>query len=164
MATGFYIDIVLLCVLAVVLVYAFRLSRQFSHIQDDQKQLETLIIQLNKASERAENAVQAMRESAVESGELLQEKINVSRTLIDELEIMIEAGDSLAGRLQVLAERSRKAAQEGEATPAGPARKPAKPAPAAKKEKTALAEDAPELQGKSRAERELIEALRTRQE
>lgn len=143
---GLILNIVVLAALAATLVYAHRLSKQFTDMQADRKAFEQLITSLNLASARAEAATQALKEAATQGGDQLQDKINKARALSDELEIMVQAGDNLAHRLQGLAEQGRKAnAPMPDALPAADDAAPAK-------------------QPRSRAERELLEALKAKQQ
>jgi len=128
-------DIVILAALGVTIRYALRLSQQFTQMQADKKAFDTLIQALNLAASRAEAAIQALKEAATGTGDKLQEKINAARALSDELEIMVQAGDNLAERLNTLAEKSRKAA----------------------------APDPEPVQPRSRAEKELLEAIKAKQ-
>lgn len=143
-ATGVLFDVLILAALGATIFRAMKLSRQFEQMQADRKAFESLITALNLASSRAEAAIQGLKGATVEGGERLQEKINKARALSEELEIMVQAGDSLAERLQVLAEKSRKAATaEAEA-----------PAPSGGVK--------PALEPRSRAEKELLDALKSR--
>ena len=141
-----FIDVVLLILLCVTLFFAIRLSRQFADIRRDQDKLSELVMNLNTASERAEKAVKSMRKNALETSEKLQGDIIKAQGLSDELDIMIEAGNSLAERLQKIAEKSRKAAQGNDTK---------KPKAANKKSSSKKKKDP-----RSRAEKELIEALK----
>jgi prophage DNA circulation protein len=142
---GLIFDVLILAALVVTIRQAFRLNRDFAAMQADRKAFENLIAALNIAAARAESAIKTLKDTAVESGDLLQDKINTARTLTQELDIMIQAGDSLANRLSGAAEQSRRT--HGTASKA-PASAPS-PSPAA----------AP----LSRAEKELLEALQARQ-
>lgn len=150
---GMIMDVLVLLALGVTIGYAFRLSRQLNNLKADRTQIEALIAGLSTAVSRAETAIKNMRQTALESGDGLQKQINVARELFDELQLMTEAGHSLADRLQVLAERGRKAVS-GDSV--------AKPAPAPKKPDEAKAAPAG-AQPKSRAEKELLEALQARE-
>lgn len=137
------LDIAVLAALGVTIFHALRLSRQFQQMQADRKAFETLIAALNVASSRAEAAIQSLKATSLESGDKLQDKINRARGLADEMEIIIQAGDSLAGRLESLAEKSRKASAT-----------------------TAPAAPEPEKQGaqpRSRAEKDLLDAIKAKQ-
>ena len=140
---GLFFNIVILAALGVTIFYCLRLSAQFNQMRADRKAFDDLIKALNFASARAEASILAFKETAVGNGDILQEKINKSRAMADELEIMIQAGDSLADRLQSLAEKTRKATTE---------------APAAAETKSA------ELQPRTRAEKELLEAVKAKQQ
>lgn len=134
-----FFDIAVLAALGAVIYFSLRLSRQFNDLKADRKAFEQLIQALNVAASRAEGAVKHLKDAAKESVEILQERTNGARAMADELEIMIQAGDNLAERLKNAAT--------------------ARPAAAARDE------DAPPKPGepRSRAERELIEALKAKQ-
>ena len=142
---GLSFDVVLLGAFGVTVYYCVRLSRQFDQMQADRKAFDALIQSLNTASSRAEGAIHAFKDIAANSGSSLQEKINKVRGLSDELEIMIQAGDNLANRLQVIAEKSRRATIPDTDRPAAADIITDEPPP------------------KSRAEKELLEALRAKQ-
>ena len=133
---GLFFDLVMLAALGVTIRYARHLSVYFEKMQEDRKAFEQMIAALNIASARAESAVKNLKEAAGSGGDAVQEKINKARELAGELEIMIEAGDSLATRLENAATgKTKAAAVETTETP------------------TRM----------SRAEKELMDALKTRQ-
>lgn len=144
-SVGLIFDILILAALLVTIRQAWRLSREFAQMQADRKAFENLISALNVAASRAESAIKSLKETAVETGDNLQERINKGRALADELDIMIQAGDSMANRLGLAAEQKNKP----------PAVKPA-----------AAAAPAPAATGQplSRAEKELLDALKARQQ
>ncbi len=137
-----FFDIALLTALGVTVFYCFRLSRQFTQMRADRKAFEILIQSLNIASAKADASIKSFRETAVGSGDSLQEKINRSRALSDELEIMIQAGDDLANRLQSLAEKSRKVVTN----------------------KNSIEASKLDIQPRTRAEKDLLEVIRTKQQ
>jgi hypothetical protein len=139
---GLVFDLLILAALVVTIRQALRLNRDFARMQADRQAFETLITSLNIAASRAESAIKSLKEAAIEGGDTLQDKINKGRDLAHELDIMIQAADSLATRLSTAAE-GRHAATPRSAPVAAPA--PAAAAPL------------------SRAEKELLEALKARQ-
>ena len=141
---GLFFDVVIIAALGVTIFHCLRLSRQFNQMQADRKAFEGLIQSLNVAIAKAEAAIRSIKDAAVGSGEVLQEKIGRARALSDELEIIIQAGDSLADRLNVLAQKGRQA-NAGESG------------------QSLAAEDAAEIQPRTRAEKELLEAIRAKQ-
>jgi hypothetical protein len=164
-----FLDITILAALAVTIFHAQRLSRQFNRMQADRAAFEQLIAALNAAAARAEAAIAAFKETAGESGDRLQERINAARALSDELEIMVQAGDSLAERLQGLAEKGGQ--QAGAARPHfgrmedfseedGDGQDDAL-TPAAR---SGDDKQRPAMQPRTRAEKELLEALKAKQQ
>jgi len=146
--TGLIFDIAILAALAATIFYARRLSKQFNAMQADRKAFEQLIANLNIASSRAEAATKALKEAAQQGGDQLQDRINKARELSDELEIMVQAGDNLAERLQELAEGSRKNSSPRAAESAEPETPP----------------PGNDAQPRTRAEKELLEALKAKQQ
>ena len=149
--TGMIFDFILLAALGVVIYRAWQLSRQFAEMQANREAFEKLIQALNIATARAEGAIMGLRDAATESADDVQSKINAARALSDELEIMVQAGDSLAERLQDLAAKSH----SKPATP--PATTPPAETPVASDTKPAA------TQPRTKAEKELLEAVKARQ-
>lgn len=143
---GYLIDIVIMTALAVTIYHARRLSKQFEATQADRRAFEQLIQSLNLAASRAEAAIRTLKEAATESGDALQERVNKARAMSDELEIMVQAGDTLAERLSALAEKSGKSH----------APQPHEPAAV-----SSAAKNAP--QPRSKAEKDLLDALKAKQ-
>ncbi|MDE2337336.1 MAG: hypothetical protein KGL10_08485 [Alphaproteobacteria bacterium] len=161
-AAGLTFNILILAGLGVTIFYCFRLSRQFERMRADRKAFELLIQSLNTAADRAGASIAAFREMAGGNGDILQERINKSRAMADELEIMIQAGDSLAGRLEKLAEDSGRAAAEKSGGAAGADEE----TPEARPQKTPAAEPKknPAAEPRTRAEKELLEAVKAKQQ
>lgn len=170
------LDVVILGVLAATILYARRLSRQFAEMKADRKIFEKLIEAINSAASRADIATRNLREAAQQGGDALQDKINAARSLADELEIVIEAGDNLAGRLEGLARRNPSApaaaSKSARAAATISPRDAASISPREFAETLFSRDDAPEKplrghapgQPRSRAEKELLEALRAKQQ
>lgn len=145
---GLIFDVVILAALGATIMYARRLSEQFNKMQADKQAFEQLIAALNLASSRAEGAIKALKDAVMAGGDQLQDKVNKARALSDELEIMIQAGDNLAERLSGAAENSRK-----------------KPQPPALTSRADMVEDDDATpQPRTRAEKELLEALKAKQQ
>ena len=145
---GLILDIIILCVLAATIIHARRLSRQFAEMQQGRKTFEKLIEAINQAASRADIATKSLREAAQQGGDRLQEKINTARGLADELEIIVQAGDSLAARLEGLA---RKTAA------------PREPVPPRNENQPERIPDS-RAEPRTRAEKELLDALRAKRQ
>jgi len=137
---GLLLDILLLGALGAAIYRAWVLSRQFEQVKADRAAFEQLISALNIAAGRAEEAIDGLRTATTDAGDRLQSKVNAARALEGELEIILQAGDSLAERLQTAAEKSRSAAPVAEV----PAAKTPEP--------------------RTRAEKELRDAMRAKQD
>jgi len=101
-------DIAIFAALSVVIFYCIRLSRQFTHMSEDKKAFDNLIKSMNIASSRVESAIKSLKEAVSVEGTLLQDKINKGKGLTEELEIIIQAGDSLANRIEELSSENSK--------------------------------------------------------
>ncbi|MCD8570268.1 MAG: DUF6468 domain-containing protein [Alphaproteobacteria bacterium] len=101
-------DVIVLAALAVTIYYAVRLSRSLSVFRQYRHEFSNVLAQLSKNIDQANAAILGMKEASRSSGEHLQELIDQARLLTDELNLINQAGDSLAGRLENLAEKNRK--------------------------------------------------------
>lgn len=97
--TDLFINAVMMCAIAATIYHARKLSRQFEETQANRKAFEQLIQALNLAASRAEAAVRTLREAATVSGDELQETVNKAHSVAHELEIIVQAADNVAERL-----------------------------------------------------------------
>ena len=108
---SFIIDIVVLVFLIITMYYAIRLSKSLKNFRIQRKELKGLIRQLSDNIDEAQNAMEGMKVMAQHSGQDLQKSVNDARAMIDELQLMTQSGDSLAQRLEGLAEKARETNQ-----------------------------------------------------
>jgi hypothetical protein len=94
------LDVLIVVLLVATIGYAVTLNRQLSRLRDSRAELEELVRGFAEATERAEAGVQGMRRMAGESGEKLQKTVDRAQAIRDELQFMTEAADSLAARLE----------------------------------------------------------------
>lgn len=154
-------DGAVIVLLVAVIFFASRLSLYLREFRASRKDMDKLIRDLSASVEKAESAMAGLREATRDSGRDLQSMINEAKALTDELQLMSEAGNNMARRLETVAEKS------GRNTPAGvPGRKEASfairdpefdPAGGDDMDDDLFEEETSGLQ--SRAERELFEAL-----
>lgn len=104
---GTIIDLVILGLLCATIFYALRLSGQLKILKQSKGELEQLVSNLAINITRAQEAIQEMHEVSDQSGEQLHSLIKQGRGLSDELQLITEAGDSLARRLENLAVGNR---------------------------------------------------------
>lgn len=185
-------DVAVLTGLAATLYYAMRLSKSLDGFRKYRQEFGALIGDLSRNIDKAQQAIQAMRSASTESGGNLQEVIDEARLLADELQLINQASNSLATRLETLAQKNSAAARQYDApyqpradipdAPAAPqesdyfsavprAEKPALKAGRGAGQSFAIQDrdydetgDAADPAGfESRAERELFEALQKNQ-
>ncbi len=106
------LDVLLLAGLGTMIFYCFKLSKSLDTFRQGREEFGRMVQELSENIIKAEGAIAGLKDTALSSGEDLQRVIDRSKGLIDELEIMNDAGDSLAERLEKLAEKNRIAAQE----------------------------------------------------
>jgi hypothetical protein len=169
---GIVLDILIIGLLGATIYSAYILNKRLDMIRKGRAELEALVRGFADATQRAEAGVTTMKRLANDTGEQLLKQIDRARALRDELQIMIETGDSLCSRLESAATRApQAAARPAQAAP--PAGAPAPAAAATAKGKTgavaarpgqpAASEDdkaaAPVVDTLSRAERELLQVI-----
>ena len=113
------LDGLILVFLGLTVFFAGRLSLHLKQFRSTRKELEGLLASLSSSIVRAEGAITGMKETAQESGRDLQDRIDEARKVLDELQLIEEAGNSLAARLETLAERSGRASRSSSPSPSG---------------------------------------------
>ncbi|HEY8963954.1 MAG TPA: DUF6468 domain-containing protein [Alphaproteobacteria bacterium] len=96
------LDVVILVLLGLTIVYAARLSLQLRRLRDSKSDLDKIVKDLIKNIDRADRSIQALKDEAKTTGTDLQRAIGNAVSLADELQLMTESGDRLAGRLEKL--------------------------------------------------------------
>src|SRR5438105_3674100 len=94
------LDVAVIVLLAAVLFFAIRLQKQLSEFRAGRQDFAALVGDLGRSVTKAEKAIEGLRDTARASGRDLQAQIDAARALSDELQIITEAGDNLAGRLE----------------------------------------------------------------
>lgn len=105
------IDITMLCLLAVTIFYAVRLSQGLDVFRRGKADMERLLRDLNIQTLRAQEAITTLEKAAGDAGDDLRQTVAKARGLSDELQLMSEAGNSLAERLESIATRNRTIAE-----------------------------------------------------
>lgn len=101
------LDGLILVFLCVTIFYAARLSLFMKSFREGRSDMQRLIRDLSATIDKAEMSVAVMKDNAGEAEGGLREIINQAKFLSDELRFMNETGDSLADRLEKLADRNR---------------------------------------------------------
>ncbi len=140
------LDILMIGLLAGTMVYAFILNRNLVRLRSVKAEFEVVVQKLVASINHAETGLRDMKLGAQEIGNLLEEQVAHARGLSQELQFMIESGDSLANRLSRSADSGVPAEAPKQQVPAGlfAGKKPA---------------EIPPGKTKSRAETQLMEDL-----
>lgn len=107
MSLALFMDIAVLAFLAATVLMGFNLSMSLRNFRESRFEMEGLLNRLTSHIDRAENAIAGLQNATKNSGVQLQGVVNDSKFLTDELKFMNEAGNSLADRLEKLAEKNR---------------------------------------------------------
>ncbi len=101
------LDGLILVFLCVTIFYAARLSLFMKSFREGRSDMQRLIHDLSLTIDKAEASVATMKDNASGAETGLRDIINQAKFLSDELRFMNETGDSLADRLEKLADRNR---------------------------------------------------------
>lgn len=100
MMLGSVIEIVVAALLVATCGYCFVLSRRLRTLRQGQAELLTLIEKFDQASRRAERNLAVMQKSGLTASRDLDAAAARAHALIDELSVMVNAGDHIAGRIE----------------------------------------------------------------
>ncbi len=167
---GLILDAILIGVVGAGIWQAIRLIRQLQGLHASRIEMEKFVRDFNSAVIRAEKGVDGLRNAARESGDDLEKLVEKANMVRDELTFIVESADSVAERLTNNASKAMRG--DAPSVPSQhpkevrPAAKPAaKPAAAAqplkpRREPTPVFSASSERASISRAEQELIQALK----
>lgn len=99
---GFGLDCLIIVLLGATIFYAFKLSRHLKNFRESRSSFDQVILDLDQRIVKAERAIVGLRMAAEESGADLQDQITKASSLADELLLMTESADRVAGRLEEL--------------------------------------------------------------
>src|SRR3982751_6032942 len=99
------LDVIVIALLGAVLFFAIRLQKQLHEFRQGRDEFGRMVQEMTASVTQAEKAIQGLRDTARASGRDLQGQIDAARALTDEMEIITEAGDNLAIRLERASER-----------------------------------------------------------
>jgi len=100
MSVGMILEILVAVLLVVTVVYCAILDRRLNALRSGQDGLKAIIEGLDGATKRAQASIGELRGAAEATGLALTAHTAKGRALADELQIMIEAGNALADRLE----------------------------------------------------------------
>lgn len=105
-------DIVITLLLGATIFFAIKLSRHLDAFRSNRSNMENLIRELSTQITRAQEGISELDEMSASRGDELRRSISKAQALIDELDVMVESGDSLAKKLEAMATRNREIVDE----------------------------------------------------
>lgn len=95
------VEIVMSALLAATLVYCAILERRLAVLRKGQDGLNQTIGELNRAILTAGACMRALKDSAANAGEALDERLGRARGVADELALLVASGERAAARIEV---------------------------------------------------------------
>ncbi|MCB1783226.1 MAG: hypothetical protein KDI13_04465 [Alphaproteobacteria bacterium] len=111
---GLVFDILILVFLGATIFFAMRLSGSLNAFRAHREDFDKMIGDLNNAVRQAQQSILNLKETGEHETSELRQLVRESRALSEELQIINEAGENMARRLEELAEKNSKIAQSME--------------------------------------------------
>lgn len=106
------LDIVILAGLGGFMYYALRLSKALNAFRTYRNEFENVMQQLSRHIDQAQKAINELKSSSQNAGRDLKKLVTDAQFLADDLQMINETGNNLASRLEGLAEKNSRIAQE----------------------------------------------------
>ena len=105
-ALSLILDVAVLAALAGTIYYAQRLSRSLTNFRAHRNEMKTLIAELAKNINDAQDAIDGLKATSNKAADNLDDVLHDSRRMGEELKLINETSESLANRLEGLASKS----------------------------------------------------------
>lgn len=158
MTLSIALDVLVAALLVAVLVYAVIINRKIGGLREHKAEFEKLLASFDESTKRAEGSVKTLKSSAEQQLKALQQPVQRAEAMRDELSFLVKRADEVADRLSNGISSARGGEAKGAAQPPEGARGARLPARVV--EDTAESDTQPGEGGRSKAETELLKALR----
>lgn len=101
------LDCAVMAALAGTIYFAMRLSNSLNNFRAHRNEMKTLIAELSKNINDAHSAIEGLKATSNIAADNLDDVLHDSRRMAEELKMINETGESLAGRLEKLASSAR---------------------------------------------------------
>ncbi len=108
---GIILDFVVLIFLGATIYYVARLTKNLNAFKAHRSEFDGVIADLLSSIDQAERSVNTLKQVSAQEGIELDGLINQAKSMSDELKIINQAGESIAIRLEKLAEQNGKLAK-----------------------------------------------------
>ncbi len=106
------LDVAILAFLIATIFYVIRLSKGLSEFKAHRREFNGVITSLLSSIDQAERSINSLKQVSVQEAAELERLIKQSKLMFEDLQIINEAGENMAKRLEKLAEKNREIAQK----------------------------------------------------
>ena len=110
------LDIVILILLGATIFYVSRLTRGLEDFKKHREEFDSVIANLLASIDQADHSVRMLKKVSAEEANRLEQSVKQATALSEELSIISETGESMAKRLEKLAETNRKLVQPSQSS------------------------------------------------
>lgn len=96
---GSLIELVMVGLLCVTIAYCIMLDKRLRAVRADETMMRKTVVELSGATERAERAIDSLRNTLGETDRTLAERLRVAERYTADLEDQIRTGDEVLGRI-----------------------------------------------------------------
>ena len=101
------LDLLIAALLCVTIGYSFVLYRRLASLRRSNAEMGRMVRKFSHSIERAQTGMLTMRSTGMEMSSALQERTDAARVVGDDLDVLTNAGNRLADRLDALVSESR---------------------------------------------------------
>ncbi len=106
-----FLNSIIAVLLLATIFYVYRLTKSLDNFKEHRRELDSVIANLLSSIDQANDSVKILKRTSAQEADELERLIAQARALSDELKIINDAGESMAKRLENLAETNRKIVQ-----------------------------------------------------
>lgn len=112
---GFIIELVVAVLLAFTVAYCIILDRRLQRLRADEKAMRQTVVDLGLSTERAERAIDGLRQVLLECDRTLGTRLRAAADASADLDEAVRSGDEVLNRIGRIVTTARHAAAEAEA-------------------------------------------------
>jgi Domain of unknown function (DUF6468) len=111
---GFVIEFIVVILLGFTVAYCIILDRKLQRLRADEKSMRQTVVDLGLATERAERAIDGLRQALTDCDKTLGERLRAAENVSADLQETIKSGDEVLGRIGRIVSTAKRAVTEAE--------------------------------------------------
>jgi Domain of unknown function (DUF6468) len=111
---GLVIEFAVVILLGFTVTYCIILDRRLQHLRADEKSMRQTVVDLGLATERAERAIDGLRQAHADCDNTLGERLRVAENTSADLNDSIKSGDEVLDRISRIVSTAKRAVSEVE--------------------------------------------------